>query len=321
MAALGAVAVAAAAVGTVVVVRMTGPDDAACPSASALAVSVPAAVREKTTPPTPLAAPTPSCTPTADAAPSPTPTQAPSPTDVPTDAASVVAGPDTTGVPDGVGLTEADPGTYDEDGLVLDGVHIDGDLLLTGDNQVLRNSRVEGHVAVRGTGQVVEDSELGSLAVSGATSFTARRTEIFGERGEDGIHVTSGRNPTSDVVIEQCWIHSPKVDADSHYDGVQVRGVTGLTLRGNTIDLGAWKPEYNAAVFLEDANGGNSDVLVEDNVVNGGGYSLYLEGSDVSLVGNRFGRDSKWGLVYPDHDAFSATDNAWADDGTAVDLP
>ncbi len=314
----GAVA-AGAAVGVAVVDRLTNRGDAPCPRASALAVSAPRP-DGGTTPAPPV--PTPSCTPTTTAEPS-TPSDAPEPasTAPPTAEAAPVGGPDTTGTPDGVELTPADAGTYDEDGLVLDGVHIEGDLTLTGANQVLRGSRVEGHVAVRGTGQVVEDSELGSLAVSGATSFTVRRTEVFGERGKDGIHVTSGTSPTSDVVIEQCWIHSPQVKADSHYDGIQVRGVTGLTLRSTTIDLGPWRPEFNAAVFLEDANGGNSHVLVEGNVVNGGGYSLYVEGTDVALVGNRFGPDSRWGVLYPDHDAFTATDNTWAADGAAVELP
>jgi hypothetical protein len=228
----------------------------------------------------------------------------------------------TTGVAAGVALAAGESGTFDEDGLVIEGVHITGDLMLTGDNQVLRNSRVDGMVTVRGAGgQVIEDSEVGALSVSGATSFTARRVEVFGLAGSDGIHITSDTGRAADVVIESSWIHSPAVTAGSHYDGVQVRGVDRLTLRGNTIDLGTWAPQYNAAVFLESANGGNAGVTIEGNVINGGGYSMYLNGSDIAVTGNQFGSESRWGLLYPEHARFTATGNTWQDTGAAVSLP
>ena len=321
--------VAAGVAGFLVVDRLTdgGPDEP-CPTTPALETTA-------TLPPDPVTDPVAgaaepgeipaSCWPTswpgAEAGPtSAAPPASPTPEDT-TPAPPVTAGPDTTGVPAGVTLVATEAGTFDEDGLVLEGVHIQGDVVLTGANQVVRNSRVEGHVAFRGTGQVLEDSEIGSLAVSGATQFRASRVEIFGERGEDGIHVTSGRNPTSDIVIEDSWVHSPQVDPDSHYDGIQVRGVERLTLRGNTFDLGPWAPEFNAAVFLEDANGGNRDVVVERNLINGGGYSVYVEGENVSIVDNLFGRGSRWGLLYPEHDRFTASGNGWADTGEAVELP
>ncbi len=326
----GVAMVAAGVTGYVVMDRLSGPGpDAPCPTTQALE-------RSATLPPEPdpvagsadPAEVDASCWPTAwpsaeepttppPSTPTPEDTSAPEETTAP---ASVTAGPDTTGVPAGVTLTAVDPAQFDEDGLVLDGVLISGDVVLTGANQVVRNSRIEGHVAFRGTGQVLEDSEIGSLAVSGATSFRASRVDIFGRQGEDGIHVTSGRAPTSDIVIEDSWIHSPQVDPESHYDGIQVRGVVGLTLRGNTFDLGPWAPEYNAAVFLEDANGGNHDVVVERNFINGGGYSVYVEGRNVAFVDNVFGRGSRWGPLYPEHDAFRASGNVWADTGEPVDL-
>jgi hypothetical protein len=225
-------------------------------------------------------------------------------------------------VPDGVVLADGSAGTFDDDGLVIDGQHIVGDLTLTGDGQVLRNSRVEGHVIVRGAGTVVEDVEIGALSVSGATSFTGRRMDVFGDAGHDGIHVTSGGDTrAADVLIEDSWIHSPKVTGDSHYDGIQVRGVDRLTLRNNTIDLGDWVRQYNAAVFLQEANGGNSDVVVEGNLVNGGGFSLYVEGDNITFVDNEFGRDARWGLLYPKAEDFESSGNTWADTGAAVTFP
>jgi len=315
--------VVAGAVGYVAVDRLTSaPRTLACttPSpASTLSSDLITAAPRPAMPAEPGSLPE-DCWPSAFPGDTPTPTQAaPEPTAPPLVNA---AGPDTTGVPAGVTLAAGAPGTFDEDGLVIEGQHIVGDVTLTGDGQVLRNSRVEGHVIVRGAGSTIEDAEVGALSVSGARSFTARRMEVFGSTGRDGVHITSGGDTrAADVVIEASWIHSPKVDPEAHYDGVQVRGVDRLTLRGNTIDLGTWAPEYNAAVFLEEANGGNVDVVVEGNVVNGGGYSVYVEGTNVSFVDNRFGRDSKWGLVYPEHDPFTAEGNIWADSGERAPLP
>ena len=133
--------------------------------------------------------------------------------------------------------------------------------------------------------------------------------------------MTSGDGPrAADVLIEGSWVHSPQVEADSHYDGIQVRGVDHLTLRGNTFDLGPWNERYNAAIFLEEANGGNVDVLVERNTVNGGGYALYVAGQGVRLIDNRFGRDANWGLLYPEHPPFEESGSAWADDGSPLSL-
>lgn len=251
----------------------------------------------------------PSATPTATATPTPSRTLAPE------------AGPETTGVPDGVELNPLEPGPVEDDDLVLDGVHVAGDLELTGVGQVLRNSRVDGHVLVRGEDVTIEDSEVGALSVASATGVVVRRVEVFGLLGYDGIHVTSdGEVRTSDVLIEGCWVHSPQVAPGSHYDAVQVRGVDGLTIRRSTLDLGDWVPQHNAAVFLEDANGGNTDVLVEENLLNGGGYTMYLMGTGVRVVDNRFGPDLNWALLYPEFLPFEESGNSWADGGSPVEL-
>ena len=239
----------------------------------------------------------------------------------PTGGSGVDAGPDTTGVPGGVRLEPHDAGTEDRDGLVLDGVLVAGDLELVGEGQVLRNSRIEGQLVVRGADITVEDSEVGGLAITSATGVVARRVEVFGHLGSDGIHVTSDSGArASDILVEGCWVHSPQVEAQSHYDGIQVRGVDGLTLYGNTFDLGPWQEPYNAAIFLEDANGGNVDVLVERNIINGGGYAVYVQGQDVRFVDNRFGRDAKWALIFPEHAPFQESGSVWADDGSALSL-
>jgi len=317
--ALAAVALAVALAATVGVGLLLGrggdggPGAAACDPADL--TCVPAG---RGAAPGPKASLPPTATPAEPATPDPPATpEAPPP---PRGNLGPVAGPDTTGVTPGRSLSPHGGGELSDDGLVLEGVHVTGDLVLTGHGQRLRDVRVEGKLSLRGTDIVVEDSEVGSLSVSGGTGITVRRVEVFGLAGEDGIHVSSSRRRVQDVLIEGCWIHSPQVLPGSHYDGIQVRGVDRLTLRGNTFDLGPWIDRFNAAVFLEDANGGNDDVLVEDNWINGGGFAVYVFGTNVRLVDNRFGPDARWGLLYPDSVPFTASGNVWADDGSPADL-
>jgi hypothetical protein len=225
------------------------------------------------------------------------------------------AGPATTGLPEDARLDPMGSTSVDEDGATLTDVHVAGDLTVAADGVLLRRVRVDGSLRIRGSQLTVEDSEVGAVSISGEEEVVLRRTEVFGTPGSDGIHITSDSGPVRDVLIEDCWIHSPQVEPDSHYDGVQVRGVDGLVIRGTTIDLGPPEPQHNAAVFLQEANGGNRSVVLEDNWLAGGGYTLYLAGTDVLVRGNRLSRVAAFGPVYPDTapDDLVAEANTWLD--------
>ncbi|MBO1751988.1 right-handed parallel beta-helix repeat-containing protein [Actinotalea sp. BY-33] len=227
-----------------------------------------------------------------------------------------------TGVTEGVDLRERTPGTWDASSTAYEGVLVPGDVTLTGDDVVLRDVRVEGHLLVTGDSVVLENAEVATLSISGATNVTVRSTEVFGLEGEDGIHLTSDRGRVADIVIEDSWIHSPKVTESSHYDGIQVRGVDRLTFRGNAVELGPHTPELNAAVFLEQANGDNFDVVIEDNWLDGGGFPLYLSGTGVTVAGNVIGPARGYGLVYPDAEPQDLVQdgNVLGEDGAAATL-
>lgn len=214
-------------------------------------------------------------------------------------AAAYVARPGaaTTGVVAGRTLSPLAAGTVSASGTVADRV-VTGDVTFTGSDLTVRNVRVTGHVLFTGQNVVVEDSEFGSMALSGARNVRISRVEVFGNPGQDGIHITSDRGRVRDVVVEDTWIHDPKVTADSHYDGIQVRGVDRLTLRRLSIDLGPFAPQHNAALFLENANGGNSVVRVEDSWLLGGGYVLYSFGTQVSVRDSVLGQGN-WGVFFP----------------------
>jgi hypothetical protein len=106
--------------------------------------------------------------------------------------------------------------------------------------------------------------------------------------------------------------------ATSHYDGIQVRGVRGMLLRGNNFDLGPWEEMYNAAIFLENANGGNYDVVIDRNWIGGGGYTLYLFAANVQFTNNVMTEPrGHWGLLYPGANLSTITryNNIWESTG------
>jgi hypothetical protein len=188
-------------------------------------------------------------------------------------------------------------GTVDASGEIAN-VVFDSDVVFTGSDLTLRNVRVNGEAVIRGDRVQVQGSEFAALSISGADSVTISGTEVFGLTGRDGIHITSDTGPVTGVVIRDSLIHNPKVTATSHYDGIQVRGVDGLTLERVRIELGAFVPQHNAALFLEDANGGNRNVTVTDSVLAGGGYTLYSFADDVAITDTVFG-GGEWGALFP----------------------
>lgn len=265
-------------------------------------VSEPAASRSVDRAPVPTPAPEPSPTAPADSGSASPAPPAPPASRAPT---GPHAGP--FGVTDAAALTPRGDGTIREDGVVIEDATISGTLILTGNDQRVRNVRVEGALVVRGTGVTVEDSDVGAFVVSGGKDVVATRLNVFGQTGSDGIHVTSDTGRVQNVLIEDSWVHTPRVTPTSHYDGIQVRGVDGLTLRGNTFDLGPFKPQYNASIFLENANGGNTNVTIEGNHLDGGGYAVYLGGQNTRFVNNTFGPSAGFGLLYPRSDMSSVT--------------
>jgi hypothetical protein len=158
--------------------------------------------------------------------------------------------------------------------------------------------RVTGHAIFRGDNLVIESSEFGALSLSGTDTVRIDGVDVFGHTGSDGIHITSDSGQVRDVVIANSRIHSPKVTSNSHYDGMQVRGVDGLTLDNVVVDLGVYQPQYNAALFLQDANGGNQGVTIVNSRFHGGGYVFYSFAKDVRIRGTVFG-DAAFGHLYP----------------------
>jgi hypothetical protein len=184
-------------------------------------------------------------------------------------------GPTNTGVPPGVTLTASGPVKVTQDNKVLDGLEITGDVDVDANNVALKNcsivvSDAYWGIIIRSGSLTVTDCKIYGSGSSGHGIFnpyqcpvTIRRCDISGFA--DGV--------MSDVgLIEDNYIHDLQGAPGSHHDGIQNGGGGPLTIRHNTI----LNPhgETSAVALFQDF-GVPHDVLIENNLLGGGGYTVY----------------------------------------------
>lgn len=246
--------------------------------------------------PTPTSSPSPSTTRTTSPPQSPTPT-ATSPSQPPSN--GCVLDPVRCGFP---GASNTGPTaplttingnvTYSTAGQTIINTRINGCVEVRAANVTLRNVWVVGNgcfYAVRNfaTGLVIEDSYIacgGRGTGVTATGYTVRRSEITG--------CENGFNVGGQVTVEDSWVHALDDSGDAHTDGAQFnQGAANITFRHNTIVVSA--PGSTSAIIMWDEGGTqNSNVVISNNLLAGGTYTLYCprqNSSNVRVIGNRFG--------------------------------
>ena len=147
-----------------------------------------------------------------------------------------------TGVPTGVALTPYYGNlVINTPGAVIEGLDIQGNVIITADNVTLKNCKVTSSAfSVVGinsgvTGVVIQDCEINGL---GATSNsrgiggqgTFLRNNIYNV--ENGINIEG-----SNTLIQDNYIHDLNVSSLAYgYDGIQIiGGISNITIRHNTI--------------------------------------------------------------------------------------
>ncbi len=182
-------------------------------------------------------------------------------------------------------------------GAVLENANV-SDLTIEGDNVKVRNVAVSGGILVTGDGVTIDHVTTKGIGISSASNVTVQYANIgFGD--DDAIHVTSDRGRlVKNVSLTHNYIHDPRVSSSAHYDGTQVRGASGVTISCSNYDPGAYQSTYNAAVYLEDANGGTSNVKVVNNWLNGFGFPVMIAASGTQLLDNKLGGDIHWENCY-----------------------
>ena len=188
------------------------------------------------------------------------------------------------------------------DGTVISGQDISGCLTITASNVTIKDSRIRcsGYWVVKfeGSNELIEDTELdgmGSSTVNPAligANFKAYRLNIHGSA--DGIH------PGSNALVQDSWVHDLVQANGSHNDAIQMWNVDGVTIRHNYLD----NANKETSCILPSSNDGYiKNVTVDNNLMNGGGYTVYGGGgsgaiypvANLSFTNNRFMRSPTGG--------------------------
>jgi hypothetical protein len=219
-------------------------------------------------------------------------------------------------------------------------VHSTGILMITKAGTVVSGRDVTGHIEVDANNVTIKDSRIttnqfyGVYTASGfdgtvITDVTIIGSTASGGRCDEGIqggifHATrvnvsncsDGFHLTGSGSVVDSYFHNPYFTGSSHNDGIQVFNGTGLVIRHNTIDMGG--PKGNSCVFLQPTNGRIKGATIDSNLLNGGGFTLYIEQSTgVVLSNNRIGRAYNFGWFSRAHNTHGPVinHNVWDDTG------
>ncbi len=240
---------------------------------------------------------------------------------------SLKPGPGNTGPSDETLLTPSGSLIITQDGAVIENANITGSVTIRANNVTLRNFRIDGGGTFYGiranegyTGGLFEDGEITNIRSAGilGTGFIADRLEIH-ESGGDGLKVQGSGGPT---VVMRSWIHHLGTNDGAHADGNQSRSGQDIQFIGNHCDMPITDPapyKSNACMFLQTAEGPLDNVEIRDNWLNGGNYTIYCNGTNIRVIGNRFGREYRYGI----RNNCSGPDtrwsgNVWDDTGEAI---
>ena len=206
------------------------------------------------------------------------------------------------------------------DGATLKNARV-SDLTISGNGVKVRNVRVDGTVLITGENVRIKRVTAEHIGISSAVNVLVAKSNI-GYSPDDGIHVTSdGDRLVRNVELRYNLVHHPEAPPESHYDGTQVRGVDGMVIRCSVYRAGPFQETMNANIFLENANGGVSDVTIARNWLYGSAWSVMVSADSARLIGNRVGGDPHWGYCYlsSGKDSIEASGNK-ALDGSRVRL-
>lgn len=211
-----------------------------------------------------------------------------------------------TGVPSDTKLAPSKALTIDRDGVVIESLDIDGMVNVNASNVTLRRCRIRVasfwvvKIQKGATGVTVEDCEIdgvgsnndGSNGILGSGVF--QRNNIFNV--ENGVTLDGGA-PT---VIMDNYIHDLLASGSPHYDCIQIDGnVSDVVIRHNTAIN-----DYiqTSAVMIDNGFGPISNILVENNLLIGGAFTIYVDGqfnaspiTNVRILYNHMGT-GHWGV-------------------------
>jgi hypothetical protein len=210
-----------------------------------------------------------------------------------------------TGVPPGTELDTL-PGdlVIDEPGTVVDAKQITGNVYISARDVRITRSRISGPdsgivVRTTATGSVtIEDTEItgggDGQPIVCCSAYTLRRVNIHS--------TTEGPRLGDDTLVEDTYIHHLRRCEGCHIDALQSTAGTNITVRRS--NLQAYNPvlkdPMNAAFQFGETTGEIRDCLFEDNILNGGNFTVNgggggTTGAACTFRRNTFGRDYRYG--------------------------
>ncbi|WP_247526373.1 Ig-like domain-containing protein [Bradyrhizobium sp. 199] len=189
-------------------------------------------------------------------------------------------------------------------GAVISGLDIHGSVFINAPNVTLENCKVTTdafyavRVATGVTGAVVQHNEIngvgsgndGDYGIMGQGKFIANN--IYNV--ENGIGVDGGN-----TLIQDNYIHDMIASGSPHYDGISIDGKNfDITIRHNTVIN---DHTQTAAIMIDNYFGPVSNVVVDNNLLYGGGYNIYsssqFDGGSVTgvVVTNNHMGGGYWG--------------------------
>jgi hypothetical protein len=231
----------------------------------------------------------------------------------------------TTGVPVGIALKPSRGMTITTKGAVVSGLDIHGCVEVHANNVTLKDSRLTGGqcafaqitIDVRVSGTLIEDTEIdgqnrsevpndGSGICCGG--FTALRLNIHGN--VDGA-IAGGAFATT---VQDSWIHDLYHASTSHNQDILSNGGTaGIVIRHNRFDN---QLSEVGTVDLFGDFAAVQNVTIDDNLLNGGGFTVYggceptktygNQCQNIAFTNNHFMRSPEPGAFYS-HGGFYGT--------------
>lgn len=234
-----------------------------------------------------------------------------------------------TGVPTGTALTNSGAITTSANNQIIEGKNISGTLNINHNGVVVKKCKITASsfsvVRVKdglSVPPIIEDCEVDAKAADGSNAIngygTFRRLNIH--NCENCFNIAG-----DGCLIEDCYLWGLKANnSDPHYDNIQIDGGTkNHIIRHNTIinDYG-----QTAAVMIDNWFGPISNVLVDNNLLKGGGYTVYSDGqfSGGSITGVKFTNNrikkGYWGYATWEKNTPVWTGNTDFDDGHVIPI-
>jgi hypothetical protein len=192
-----------------------------------------------------------------------------------------------TGLPAGVTLTPSGGLVVTQAGAVISGLNITGQVSIEAPNVTIENCTITSSawsvvsIADGITGTVIQNCDIngvgsgndGSTGINGQGQFL--NNDIYNV--ENGISV-AGSNTT----IQGNYIHDLNASGSPHYDGIQIDGgVSNVLISHNSVINNHGQ---TSAVMIDNDFGAISNIQVSDNLLVGGGYTVYSDGRATSAL-------------------------------------